>query len=96
MFLLRKLHGLSEFVLPRNCVFCGTPSQDDEKSICVGCLGDLPWIESNLPLLAAPFEYAQGPLSYDFPIDVAIKALKFNRELFYGPPPAETLCSART
>ena len=96
MFLLRKLHGLSEFVLPRNCVFCGTPSQDDEKSICVGCLGDLPWIESSQRLLAAPFEHAEVPLSYDFPIDVAIKALKFNRKLFYARPLAEILCSACT
>ena len=30
---------------------------------------------------------------YSFPIDVAIKALKFNRKLFYGAALAEVLCT---
>lgn len=33
-------------------------------------------------------------LRYEFPVDVAIKALKFNRRLFYAPAFAEVLCAA--
>lgn len=32
---------------------------------------------------------------YSFPIDVAIKSLKFKRKLFYAPALAEILCTAR-
>ena len=35
-------------------------------------------------------------LHYSFPVDVAIKALKFNRKLFYAPAFSEVLCSAVT
>ncbi len=79
--------------MPRTCVFCGVPSRDDENSICAACHYDLPWIESGEPSISGPFEYAHTPLSYDFPIDVAIKALKFNRKLFYAPALAEILCA---
>jgi ComF family protein len=41
-----------------------------------------------------PLEYAIVPLSYDFPIDVAIKALKFRRRLYYASAMAEILCAA--
>jgi len=34
-------------------------------------------------------------LHYSFPIDIAIKALKFRRKLFYGPAFAEVLCVAK-
>lgn len=34
-------------------------------------------------------------LHYSFPVDVAIKALKFNRKLFYAPAMAEILCTAQ-
>jgi len=33
-------------------------------------------------------------LHYSFPVDAAIKALKFNRKLFYAPAFSEVLCSA--
>lgn len=33
-------------------------------------------------------------LHYSFPVDVAIKALKFNRKLFYAPAFSEVLCQA--
>lgn len=33
-------------------------------------------------------------LHYSFPVDAAIKALKFNRRLFYAPAFSEVLCSA--
>lgn len=34
-------------------------------------------------------------LQYTFPVDAAIKALKFNRKLYYAPALAQVLCSAR-
>ena len=34
-----------------------------------------------------------APLEYSFPIDIAIKSLKFNRKLFYAPALSELLCS---
>lgn len=94
MLLRRKFKQLGELLLPRSCVFCGAPGQGDEQSICVGCLADLPWLESNHAFAAEPFECALVPLSYDFPIDVAIKKLKFSRKLFYAPALAELLCAA--
>jgi len=33
-------------------------------------------------------------LHYSFPVDAALKALKFNRKLFYAPAFSEVLCSA--
>lgn len=36
-----------------------------------------------------------SPLEYDFPVDAAIKAMKFRRKLFYVPAFAEVLCSMR-
>jgi ComF family protein len=35
-----------------------------------------------------------APLAYAFPIDAAIKALKFRRKLFYAPGLAQLLCTA--
>ena len=35
-----------------------------------------------------------APLEYSFPIDVAIKALKFKRKLFYAPALSELLCAS--
>ena len=34
-------------------------------------------------------------LHYSFPVDVALKALKFNRKLFYAPAFSEVLCHAK-
>jgi len=41
-----------------------------------------------------PFESAFAPLLYEFPVDAAIKALKFRRKLFYVPAFAEILVKA--
>ena len=41
------------------------------------------------------FEASIAMLHYSFPIDVAIKAMKFRRKLFYAPAFAETLAVAR-
>ena len=37
-----------------------------------------------------------APVAYAFPIDAAIKALKFRRRLFYAPAFSELLCAAAT
>ena len=84
-----------DFLAPRSCVFCGEPSEGDEKSICTGCFADLPWNASPLSPTPGIFESSIAVLHYSFPIDVAIKALKFRRKLFYGPALAEVLCVAK-
>ena len=35
-----------------------------------------------------------APLAYEFPVDAAIKALKFQRRLYYAPAFGELLCKA--
>jgi ComF family protein len=41
-----------------------------------------------------PLIRSVAPLEYSFPIDAAIKALKFNRKLFYAPALSEILCAS--
>jgi ComF family protein len=79
-------------VMPLRCVFCGTRTQYPEGHICAGCNDDLPRIASPPPPVSSPFEFDVAPLAYEFPVDAAIKALKFQRQLFYGPALAELLC----
>ncbi len=86
---------LLDFLAPRSCVFCGTPSTADEKSICTGCLSDLPWNEAPVSPLPDVFECSIAMLHYSFPIDAAIKALKFHRKLFYAAALSEILCTAQ-
>lgn len=85
---------LLDFLAPRSCAFCGVPSTEDEQSLCVNCFKDLPWREP--PASPAPgiFECSIAMLEYEFPIDVAIKALKFKRRLYYAPALAEVLIAA--
>lgn len=85
---------LIDFLAPQYCAFCGVPSEGTEKSICVGCYVDLPWAEVAATPLPGVFECSLAILNYEFPIDVTIKAMKFNRKLFYVPAFAEVLCSA--
>jgi len=42
--------------------------------------------------VSSPLELDVAPLGYEFPVDAALKALKFQRHLFYGPALAELLC----
>lgn len=86
------LRDLDNAIMPLRCVFCGTRTEPPERYICTGCDGDLPRIESPPPSTASPFEYDVAPLEYAFPVDAAIKALKFKRRLFYAPAFAELLC----
>ncbi len=50
--------------------------------MCSPCLEDLPWVTPTFEL--EPFETAAAPLAYAFPVDAAIKRLKFQRRLFYA------------
>lgn len=84
-----------DFLAPRSCVFCGEPSEGNEQSICTGCFADLPWKETPVSPTPDIFEASIAMLHYSFPIDVAIKALKFRRKLFYAPALAEILAAAQ-
>ena len=88
------LSHLDNVIMPLRCVFCGTRTKAPERYICSGCDKDLPRIESPPPPTASPFEYDIAPLEYEFPVDAAIKALKFKRRLHYAPALAELLCDA--
>ena len=83
---------LQDAVMPPRCAFCGSPTIADEGPVCTGCCSDLPYI----PLSPAqpPFASEIVPLAYEFPVDAAIKALKFRRRLFFGPALASLLCNA--
>jgi ComF family protein len=85
---------LADAIMPPRCAFCGTRTLRDEGSVCSGCRDDLPWIRSAPAGATSPLECEIAPLAYAFPIDAAIKALKFRRRLFYGPALAQLLESA--
>lgn len=62
------------------CAFCG---QTQQQAVCEPCQADLPWLNPVFDL--EPFEVARAPLEYAFPVDAAIKRLKFQRRLVYVP-----------
>lgn len=86
---------LLDFLAPGSCAFCGVFLTGDERGLCVNCFEDLPWREP--PAFPSPgiFECSMAMMDYEFPVDVAIKALKFRRRLYYAPALAEVLCTAR-
>ena len=88
------LVNIVDLLAPRSCVFCGTLSEPGERSICAGCFQDLPWNQPAVSPTPGVFECAISMLHYSFPVDVAIKALKFKRKLFYVPAFFEMLCCA--
>ena len=83
----RLLRMFDDAVMPLRCVFCGTRTRDDEGHVCAGCRADLPWGASPPP--PPPFAAIVAPLAYEFPVDAAVKALKFKRRLWYGPALAQ-------
>ena len=85
----RLLRVFDDAVMPLRCAFCGVRATQEERRVCAGCAEDLPWVETAMPL--APFCIAVAPLAYEFPVDAAIKALKFKRRLWYGPALAQLL-----
>jgi len=58
------------------CSRCATPVATElpDGVCCAACQLDPP-----------PFSNAVAPLEYSFPLDAAIKAMKFRRKLFYAP-----------
>lgn len=86
-----SLLALTDAVMPHRCAFCGTRTHRGEGFVCIGCHDDLPWIRFAPASIASPLECEIAPLAYAFPIDAAIKALKFRRRLFYGPALAQLL-----
>ncbi len=83
-----------DLLVPRHCVFCGVQSEGHEQSICTGCYADLPWNQPCASPTPGTFECSIAMLHYSFPVDAAIKALKFNRMLHYAPALGEVLCAA--
>ena len=67
-----------------SCRTCAEPLQAEAPNgvSCAACQKRPP-----------PLIRSVAPLEYSFPIDVAIKSLKFNRKLFYAPALSELLCS---
>jgi ComF family protein len=67
------------------CSRCATPVATELPSgvYCAACQLDPP-----------PFSSAVAPLEYSFPLDAAIKAMKFRRKLFYAPAFAYILTHA--
>lgn len=80
--------------MPLRCVFCGTKTTEVERYICEGCEGDLQSIPSPPPAAGSPLEFEVAPVAYAFPIDAAVKALKFRRRLYYAPGLAQLLLAA--
>ena len=93
MPLSRLLAAFDDALMPLKCVFCGTRTTGDERHICVGCIGDLPAIVSPPPAPGSPLVAELAPYAWAFPVDAAIKALKFRRRLFYAPALAQLLCA---
>ena len=92
--LRRLMFACDAAVMPLRCAFCGARTQGHEAAICDGCHDDLPWIPAVTLSGVAPLEYEIAPLAYAFPVDAAIRALKFRRRLFYGPALGQLLCAA--
>lgn len=71
--------------IERACPRCANPvaSELPGNVCCVACQQQPP-----------PFFATVAPLSYDFPVDAAIKAMKFKRRLFYAPAFAHVLFDA--
>ncbi len=59
--------------------------------MCEACLSDLPWQRAACKSDMSPFVAAVAPLEYSFPVNAALKALKFKRRLDYVPAFAELL-----
>lgn len=76
------LRRLDAAVMPNACVFCGQHLDVRAAPICTGCYEELPRTAGPVPVHGL-MTYA--PLRYEFPVDAAIKALKFARKLWYAP-----------
>jgi ComF family protein len=94
MKIARAIAAIDQAIMPLRCAFCGTRAGHGNRFICGGCRTDLPWNGSPVASEPGLLRREVAPLAYAFPIDAAIKALKYQRKLFYGPALAEALCAA--
>jgi len=69
----------------RSCYRCANPVSAElpQGVVCAACQESPP-----------PFIVTVAPLLYEFPVDAAIKAMKFKRKLFYVPAFADILARA--
>ena len=86
--------SLEAAIMPLRCVFCGTKTTEPEGFVCAGCADDLPRAPSPPPAAGSPLEFDIAPMAYAFPIDAAVKALKFRRRLYYAPGLSQLLRDA--
>lgn len=90
----RLIRTVDDALMPVRCVFCGTRTLPGEQAICDGCRGDLPWLENPYSPAPPPIATMVALLAYEFPVDSALKALKFRRKLYYAPAFGDLLCDA--
>lgn len=86
-----NLRQLETRLMPARCVFCATRCELFEHFVCTACKHDLPW---RSPLCTSdddPLDVIAAPLEYAFPIDAALKLLKFRRRCDYLPAFSELL-----
>ncbi|MGI9272365.1 MAG: ComF family protein [Woeseiaceae bacterium] len=88
------LQTLKQHLLPLNCAFCGVRCERHEFGVCVHCLEDMPWREHLITTEETPIDSSIVPFQYAFPVDAALKALKFRRRLDYVPIFSEILWRA--
>ena len=86
---------LEHLLLPRNCVFCGVRCERHETFVCSACLDELPWRATLLDEPPPPLVAMAALFDYEFPVDAALKALKFRRRLDYAPAFAALLAGVR-
>jgi ComF family protein len=91
MILTMVLARIETLLMPARCAFCATRCESPEAFICKPCMQDLPWRTPLCSTDHAPLTVIAAPLEYAFPIDAALKLLKFQRRCDYVPPFAELL-----
>ena len=91
----RLPEALLDYLAPRSCAFCATPCNEVEGNVCAGCLDDLPFNEPAVRPPGANLSTLVAVLGYEFPVDAAIKAFKFQRKSYYASAFAEILLLAR-
>jgi ComF family protein len=91
MILSMILARIETLLMPTRCAFCATRCESPESFICKPCMQDLPWRTPLCSTDHSPLTVIAAPLEYAFPIDAALKLLKFQRRCDYVPPFAELL-----
>lgn len=104
---MRSLRRLLDILLPPTCAFCGLDADGlcsacrndlpENRLACPVCAKPVPQADT---LCAAcvrrrpPFHTVIAPLRYAFPVDAALKALKFRARFCYVPALSEVLVEA--